>query len=244
MALHFQGSVNGAPSGERAYANGPPGDWDALIRECVIWGLALLAFACGLIASLATFGTKDQIALLLDRTKDLGGIISRTNAIDAHVGALVNELHVVEQNEKDRDAPTERVDAIDPAVDRLSNEIGIFVTELRDRQATFDERVRVIEEKVAHLDFTPVASTNIGGNDPNQVTEFRKARVAARRGSSVTNFSIVRLTGDTAWLAGPQGWLHVAVGTQLPSGARVTDIGRRNNRAVVFTDQGDITRAP
>ena len=241
-------SQDGPPRGP-IFAFGHPGDWDRMIRDLVIWGLAILAFLCGLIATLSLFGTKTQMAFLAERTSQLGTLISRTNENEKRVGSLTDELHKIQFKQLDTEAHAGQIDRIESSVAVLSRQTGNILTEIRSVEAKVDDRMSESDNKISQMELRLSKSEEnySAAVKPEVLDEGRSVSetqqgAAAPRANPLKNLSLVKIIGQSAWLARPQGWFHVELGSLLPGGAKILEIVRRNRRSIVLTDQGTITK--
>lgn len=238
--------------------NVSPGDWDALIKGCVMWGLALLAFTCGAIAMLTTFGNKDRMADLLERYQQLSNLISQTENYNARVGALAVAVdrieHVtverIEYKEQTENASTTGTIANEIALNKLAKRVIDFSTDFQKAIETIDNRLDRADQKFTQMELrlntageSQIASAvrNNTKHDENIATQQAPATSPAK--ISVSNFRIVRITEGAAWLASPKGWIHIAIGDILPGGAKILAVGKNDSRSVVLTDQGPIMSA-
>jgi hypothetical protein len=243
-------ALEGGAARELPQTYGHPDDWDRLIRQIVVWGLAILAFLCGLAAMLAEFSTKHQMEVLAERTSQFGSLISRTNGIDERVAALTTEIRKIEQRETELDAQLNGVDSNAVSISNMSKNAANIQIQIHDQQVVVVDKINIFENKISQLELKlneleekVQPSVTSGNMDGGQTVVARETPSPDHRSQSINNFTIVKISGDTAMLAGPQGWFHVEVGTQLPNGAKILEIGRRNNRATVLTDQGAIKGA-
>jgi hypothetical protein len=222
-----------------------------IIRESAIWGLAILAFLCGSASIVTLFGNKSQMTFLFERTAQLSSLISQKNTTDERVENLARIFSDFEHRQAETEAQLSQFHNVESTVRNLSQHVENIAKETATLRTSLSERIDGAKDKISLMELRlSKAEENIhAAVKPDNADDGRsflavQSPFSRQRRSPISNFSLVRISSGSAILACPQGWVRVETGTRLPGGAKILEIGRRNNRAFVLTDQGAITKAP
>jgi hypothetical protein len=238
------------------YLSGPPRDWDAMLRACALWVVAVVGFALGGGAFVSASRNADQAKILIEKANQLTALVDQESGVDGRVADLAEKLKQARLSPSDAAGLSTRQAQLEQVVQRLQSKIDRMAADVNDaneksalssaRLDKLDDRFSKMELRLAKAEDSEASILKTPAQpSPSPSAEPAAAASAATADDKATtyalaHYSIVGIGKHSVKLSGPDGIVVMSKGDVLPGGQKILKIFKHRGRLLVVTDQGVI----
>jgi hypothetical protein len=230
---------------------GPPGDWDALLRTCALWTIAVVGFGVGAAGFVSASRNAVEAKALVEKSNQLLASVEQKSDLADRVAALSEQL-----KQGSRDAATSgdlaaRQAQIEQSLERLATKIDAVAADLQEKAGVSVTRLDKLDEALSNVQLrlakdeasAAAASKTLSAPAPPSEPPAPAATPASRDQDdkyALSHYAIVSIEKASVKLSGPDGIIVVTKGDKLPGGQRILRFTKYGAQPGVITDHGDI----
>jgi hypothetical protein len=230
---------------------GPPGDWDALLRTCALWTIAIVGFGVGAAGLVFASQNAKQAKALVEKSNQLQDYVEQKSDLADRVAAISEQLKRVQSAAS---APTDlpaRQQRIEQSLARLEAKIDAVAADLNEKAGVSAARLDRLDEAFAKMDLRLAKDEADAATAPKSLASpappMQIPAPSAKPGAgdqnakyALSHYAIVSIGKASVTLSGPDGVIVVTRGDRLPGGQKILKFTRFGAEPGVITDQGEI----